>query len=111
MIPGEWDPEDNQETKETRQGERTDLKRVAQALLQGASRNQIARRFPGEAIRYHKGLEAYKDSITPKPPGRRADKRVIVLIGEPGTGKTRFAQAFAWTYFRQRPYLVRARKL
>lgn len=87
------------------QGRRTDLHLVATAISAGATGDQIARRFPQEAIKYHRGVEAYREAVREQPPARRR-KRICVLIGDSGTGKTRYAHGIAWTYFRQRVFQV-----
>ena len=78
---------------------------LAKAILAGATKDQIARRFPSHTIRLAKGIEAFREWTAPQAPSWRR-KRVVVLIGETGTGKTRYANSIAWTFFRQEPYTV-----
>lgn len=57
------------------------------------------------------GLEAYARRVAARAPARRTDKRCIVIEGAPGTGKTRYANALAWTLFRQRPFQVHSSEI
>lgn len=72
------------------QGKRNDLEDAIQAIKGGATMQEIASEFPTAWVRAEKGLRSLQAQIAPK---RSADQEieVIVLWGEPGTGKSLFA--------------------
>lgn len=69
-----------------KRGRRSDLEAIAKKVDDGVDIDVIAREFPGDYMRYHAGIEAYK-AVTYKPAAQR-DVRVLVLWGPTGTGKT-----------------------
>lgn len=69
------------------QGARSDLTTVKRKLDAGATMITIADEHFSDFIRYHKAFIVYKRLKSPK---RDWEMEVIVLIGETGTGKTRF---------------------
>lgn len=69
------------------QGERSDLKEIAARVVGGTPLSDIAVTYPDAFVRYHKGLAALKESVTPE---RKDKPSVIWLWGPPGSGKTRW---------------------
>lgn len=68
------------------QGHRSDLDAIVELVRSGATKKQIAQEFPGQYIRYGRGIEKWMfDSLDP-PPER--DVEVKVYWGDSGTGKT-----------------------
>lgn len=71
------------------QGKRTDLDIVGEAIIDGASMNEIAHSSPGTFIKYHKGIAALRAAIledrNPETP-----PQVIWRWGKAGVGKTRY---------------------
>ncbi|AMH87650.1 replication-associated protein [Pacific flying fox associated cyclovirus-1] len=77
--------------KPTSQGRRTDLQRVADLAKQsGTTAHTIAREFPVEFIKYGRGITNLLRTINPIP-SRSKPTIVVVLVGAPGVGKSRFA--------------------
>lgn len=74
----------------TRQGERTDLARVAEMVKGGRKIAEIAEECPREYIKYHRGINALIESQH-KPRERDTPPEVIWLWGKTGVGKTRWA--------------------
>lgn len=75
---------------ERKQGERTDLRLIAERLKDGASIEEIAIEYPSQFIRYHKGIETLQRTLQKKTVEFEKIE-VTVLIGSPGCGKTRKA--------------------
>lgn len=75
------------ESSAGKQGKRSDLEHVADMVAQGAPMKEIALAHPGDFIRYHHGIKAYRLAVQDKPPNQR-NVEVIVLWGSTGTGKT-----------------------
>lgn len=70
------------------QGQRTDLRRAAELLREsGGSLKRVAEEFPTEYIKYHRGLESYRQLVAPPKP-RDFKSEVIVFCGPPGVGKS-----------------------
>lgn len=88
------------------QGSRNDLKAVAESLRNGASMADIADQFPTQYIMYNKGIEKWKD-VMKLTKERDFKTRVLVLIGQPGTGKSRLAYDISKTYFQETYYKPR----
>lgn len=107
------------------QGHRSDLTEIAKKIEGGASMKEIARTYPSDYIRYHRGLETFRDTLEeikvpmPKikpygwqnyllkeldkpvePPGEGPRKRNAWWIWshKSGTGKTTFQQLIQATY-------------
>lgn len=80
------------------QGSRNDLKECCDAIKRGASTLEIATDFPTQLVKYHRGLQVYRDIISPVPP-RDPDQRtyVTLYLGPPGCGKSRAASRDATT--------------
>jgi len=55
---------------------------------------EIADQFPQQFIMYHKGIGTWKDMMQLNTP-RDFKTKVIVLVGDPGIGKSRFANEVA----------------
>jgi len=73
--------------KKAQQGERTDLNNAAKKIREGTPIEQIIEEN-GNLIRYIKHFKEYKTMIE-KPRDREEEVYVEVIIGEPGSGKTR----------------------
>ncbi len=69
-----------------KQGDRTDLKKVAKAVRNGKNMQEIAEEFPVEFIKFNKGITAWKQAMLPQ---RNWKMDVHILWGPSGTGKTR----------------------
>lgn len=89
-----------------KQGKRSDLLDVAEAIKEGATMRQVAQEHPVAYMKYHKGIAAYKDiieieDVEPefkldqflREPLEDLDKYLYVLHGPPATGKTSYALA------------------
>lgn len=79
-----------------RQGERSDLAAVAEAVKARSSEEELAEKFPGDVIRYHRGI-SYLRGLYEEP--RRWKTRVFWWYGPTGTGKSfeaneRFPEAY-----------------
>ncbi len=70
-------------------GSRSDLSSAADAIRGGASLKDVASESPSVFIRYHRGLERFRQLYEPRERGGRV--RVCWLWGPTGTGKTRLA--------------------
>lgn len=75
----------------TTQGERTDLEEIADSIKEGKPLSLIAEEYPGQFIRYGRGIQNY--ALTVKKSEKWRDVEVIVYWGKTGTGKTRKAMA------------------
>lgn len=80
------------ELSQPEQGKRNDLHNVAEKVLAGASLKRIAEEHPVEVIKFAKGIQTLIDLTQGIPDD--VEKRVIILYGEPGTGKSSWAKAF-----------------
>ncbi len=88
-----------------KQGQRTDLDTVCQAVIDGCSRQDIAREFPSSFVRYHRGLDELRQAVLPKvtPPPYPLSafshdplavfEKPQLIFGDSSTGKTAFALA------------------
>lgn len=75
-----------EEGKKGEQGRRTDLERAIEMIKEKKKINEIIDEIP-HMIRYDKHLERYRErEVEP----RNFQTEVYTLIGEPGTGKTRY---------------------
>jgi len=72
----------------SKQGERTDLERVADMVQEKKTIREIAEAEPVTFIKYHRGIQALRTALM-KP--RTEAPNVVWLYGATGTGKTRFA--------------------
>lgn len=73
-------------------GKRNDLALVGEALKEGRSVADVALEHPTTFIRYHRGMEAFASIVAAKKP-RTFKTKVYVLVGPPGSGKSRYAAA------------------
>lgn len=80
----------------SRQGHRTDLDRVIHDVEAGYRIREVARNNPAEYIKYHKGIEKYKNLLIDP---RNWVTEVIVLYGKTGTGKSRKARELCHNYW------------
>jgi hypothetical protein len=74
----------------SKQGTRTDLEGVQEALRSGASLAQVAEEHFGVFLRYSRGIERYVALHEPKRDAK-LDPRIYVFWGAPGVGKSRRA--------------------
>lgn len=70
-------------------GHRSDLDEVAEKL-KTKSIKDVALEFPGTYVKYHKGLEKFKELLY-EPRDKNKAPEVIVITGPTGIGKTRWA--------------------
>jgi len=82
--PWEWG-----RAKESKQGERSDLRAVRRAIDEGRPMCYIADNFFGSFLRYERGLRSYYRLHSK---GRDWAMEIIVLVGPSGTGKSRWAR-------------------
>jgi len=75
-----------------KQGKRTDLHEVADAIADGYTMREMAEEFPVEVIKYHRGMRVLKELLAPKRDGKTPCE-VLYITGKPGGGKSRLAQA------------------
>jgi len=73
------------------QGRRTDLARVAKAVIEGKTLATVAEDFPTEFIRYHGGIKCFQAVTQAKPRNTRVDPVVFWWFGPTGVGKSRRA--------------------
>jgi len=70
------------------QGERSDLQRVCETIVsERLSISDVARRFSGHFVRYHRGLREFQRIVNPIIP-RKHKTTVRVFVGAPGSGKS-----------------------
>lgn len=72
----------------SRQGRRTDLDSIQQAIKDGANQMEVADRFFSQWVVYRRSFEAYDNMLHNDTP-RRWETEVTVYIGATGTGKSR----------------------
>lgn len=69
------------------QGERTDIKNVANMIKEGKKVKDVAMAYPEVYIKFHRGIQALRNIILSD--NKRVDKpEVIVYYGRTGTGKS-----------------------
>nr|QJI53398.1 MAG: replication-associated protein [Circoviridae sp.]QJI53404.1 MAG: replication-associated protein [Circoviridae sp.]QJI53406.1 MAG: replication-associated protein [Circoviridae sp.] len=85
-----------------KQGARSDLKKVAALVDEGASLTEVARKYPSQFIMYGRGIQMY--AHVTRDIERDWKTEVIVVIGPPGCGKSRFAAEYPCTrkYYKSR---------
>lgn len=82
------------------QGTRNDLKEIKDKIANGATERKILEEHYNSWVRYNK---AFKEHIRIVQPKRNWKTEVYVAIGEPGTGKSHWAnEQGTETYFKQR---------
>ncbi|AFK85001.1 Rep [Bat associated circovirus 3] len=80
------------------QGKRNDLGRAVAALEGGSSLSEVAQANPEVFIRYGRGLRDYMNVRGLVKP-RDFKTHVIVLVGEPGSGKSKYANEVEGTKY------------
>lgn len=73
-------------------GKRNDLHDVADKVMSGMSLKRLAEENPVEVIKFARGIQTLIDLV--QPPPADTPKRVIILYGAPGTGKSSWARRF-----------------
>lgn len=74
------------------QGSRSDLSEVAVLVSEGANAKRVFEESPTVFIKYHKGIER---AIALQVEPRDFKTRVIILYGEPGSGKTQWCRDYS----------------
>lgn len=74
-----------------RQGNRSDLTELAEAIAEGGDISDIAAQFPTEFIKYSRGIQALKTALSCKPRPQTVEPTVFWWFGPTGTGKSRLA--------------------
>lgn len=72
------------------QGARNDAHGVLDMIKEGKKNKDIAEAYPGQVIRYSKGIEKLRSWVDPNP--NVGLKKVIIMTGCTGCGKTRSAE-------------------
>ena len=80
------------------QGKRTDLQKVAEMILLGASTAEVIEESPASFIRYQRGIAALR-SETKKHRDREVEPHVEWLYGPTGVGKTRTAVESSQSFY------------
>lgn len=80
------------ELSQNEQGKRNDLATVADKVLAGATLKRLAEEHPVEVIKFAKGIQTLIDLTHGVPDD--CPKKVIILYGQPGTGKSSWARRF-----------------
>lgn len=75
------------------QGARNDAHGVLEMIKDGKRNKDIAEAYPGQVIRYAKGIEKLRSWVDPHP--NEGLKKVIIMTGCTGCGKTRSAVEIA----------------
>lgn len=88
-LPGTTFTEHGERKQDSQQGERNDLKEVAQMITTGKRVREVAKEYPCEYIKFHKGIEKLRQlQIQP----RDGPCEITVLYGSTGVGKSRRAR-------------------
>lgn len=77
----------------TEQGKRTDLLIIKDKIDGGATSKEISDQHFAKWTQYHRSFEAYRDLHN--EPSFRSNLEVYLLVGDPGTGKTRFVYEYS----------------
>lgn len=88
-ISGPWyypDEEAVLAVAKSRQGRRTDLANVAEAVKSGSTTRSIAEAYPTSFIRYHRGIAALQNALFVPDASRGVE--VFVIFGDARTSKT-----------------------
>ena len=83
-IGGPWEHGD---ISQVSQGKRTDMDQIAEMVADGETLRDIAVSYPGQYMRYGKGIREYKSLVNPVPV-RTVKPHVTVYWGLAGSGKT-----------------------
>lgn len=81
--------------KFTGQGARSDLGDMVDKARRGVSSSEICDAHPGSYARYYKAVQHIRALAVVDEPKRTKPLEVVLMIGKPGTGKTRAAYDFA----------------
>lgn len=74
------------------QGKRNDLHEVADQVMSGMSMKRIAEEHPVQVIKFARGIQTLIDLVQEVP--EDIEKTVIILYGEPGSGKSSWAKRY-----------------
>lgn len=88
-VDGPWEMG---ESGVSTQGTRSDIAKVAQEISTGSSLSKVATDNPTVYIKYARGVQALiavRDSMQPI---QHRDKKLVLVYGEPGIGKTYFVR-------------------
>lgn len=72
--------------KETKQGQRSDLERIADSLIKGSGLKEVAIEDPGSFMRYHSGIVRFSELVHENTEIREV--YCLILWGRTGVGKT-----------------------
>lgn len=73
------------------QGKRSDMEQIADKVKDGESLREIAQSFPGQFMRYNKGIVAYQTLMNTEPRDPAVAPTVYWLFGPTGVGKSKYA--------------------
>lgn len=73
------------------QGKRTDLDEVCEKIKNGDSIRSVAESHPSTFVKFHRGIKEL--ALTLCNPYNHDDVRGLWLVGNPGTGKSRYARS------------------
>lgn len=74
-----------------KQGKRSDLDSIAEAIMEGSSMKDIAISFPGDFIRYNRGLQELERVFSCKERDHTLPNTVLWWFGPTGSGKSKTA--------------------
>lgn len=87
---GDWE----EHGRRPRPGARTDLERIASALVTGETTlHDVALEFPSRYLQYSRGWRALAAEVASQQPGQRQRPDILYLWGPSGVGKTRRANS------------------
>lgn len=75
----------------SRQGARTDIENVANAIIKGKQVSEVALEYPVEYIKYNRGIEKLHNIVVKNKSKDFRSVTVSVFYGKTGTGKTKKA--------------------
>jgi hypothetical protein len=74
----------------SRQGTRTDIKKMYELLKEGKTPMEICEIMPGAYMKYYKAVDRVYNNLQSQQEGKFKEVEVNVLYGDAGAGKTRF---------------------
>ncbi len=86
-VSGPWSFGDDAGISET-QGERSDLLKLKRKIDEGVKDTELWQEHFSTMIHNHRAMKVYKRTISLP---RRHEMEIITLVGDTGTGKTRWA--------------------